>query len=57
MLSMELVKVEDGWLWCSGMTGSMPGVDFGCYDRLVAGNGKGRVGNIAVGGEPTVWCD
>jgi hypothetical protein len=57
MLFVELVKVEDGWLWSSGMTGSMPGVRFDCYDRLVAENVRGRMGNIAGGGEPTAWCD
>jgi hypothetical protein len=48
MLSVELAKVEDGWLWHSGMTGSILGVGFGCYDRLVAENVKGRMGNISV---------
>jgi hypothetical protein len=56
-LSMELEKFEDGWLWHSGMTGSLPEVGFGCYDRLVSENAKGRMGNIAGGGEPTAWCD
>jgi hypothetical protein len=57
MLSVELAKVENGWLWRSGMTGSMPGVGFHFYDRLVLENAKGRVGNIAAGGEHTAWCD
>jgi hypothetical protein len=57
MLFVELVKVEDGWLWCSGMTSSMPEVGFGCYDRLVMENAKGRMGNITGGGKPTTWCD
>jgi hypothetical protein len=57
MLSVELVKVEDGWLRCSGMTGSMPGVGFDCYDGLVVENVKGRMGNIVGGGEPSAWCD
>jgi hypothetical protein len=47
MLYVELVKVEDGWLWRSSMTGSMSEVRFGCYDRFVAENVKGRMGNIA----------
>jgi hypothetical protein len=57
MLFVQLVKVEDDWLWHSGMTCCMPGVGFGCYDRLVAESVKGRMGNIAGGGEPTAWCD
>jgi hypothetical protein len=57
MLSVELAKVENGWLWHNGMTGSVPGVGFDFYDRLVAENAKGRMGNIAGGGEHTAWCD
>jgi hypothetical protein len=34
MLSVELAKVEDDWLWHSGMTGRMPGIGFDCYDWL-----------------------
>jgi hypothetical protein len=26
MLSVELVEIEDGWLWHSGMTGSCQGL-------------------------------
>jgi hypothetical protein len=57
MLYVELVKVKDDWLWHSGMTGSMSGVGFGCYDRLVVENAKDRMGNIASGEEPVAWCD
>jgi hypothetical protein len=49
MLSVQLEKVEDDWLWRSGMTGSRSGVGFGCDDRLVVENVKGRMGNIASG--------
>jgi hypothetical protein len=48
MLSVELVKVKDGWLWCSGMTGSMSRVGFDCYDRLVVENVKGGMGVLLV---------
>jgi hypothetical protein len=57
MLSVELAKVEDGWLWHSGMTGSLPEVWFGCYDSLVVENAKGRMGNITGSEEPIAWCD
>jgi hypothetical protein len=57
MLSVELAKVEDGWMWHSGMIDSMLEDGFGCYDRLVVKNAKGMMGNIAGGGEPTAWCD
>jgi hypothetical protein len=30
MLSMGLAKVGDGWLWHSGMIGSMPKVELVC---------------------------
>jgi hypothetical protein len=57
MLSVELAKVEDGWLWHSGMTGSLPEVWFGCYDSLVVENAEGRMGNITGSEEPIAWCD
>jgi hypothetical protein len=53
MLSVELAKVDDCWLWHSGMTGCMPGDGFGCYDMFMAESTKGRMGSIAGGGEPT----
>jgi hypothetical protein len=56
-LSMELAKVEDCWLRRSGMTGSMPRLGFGCYDRLVAENATCRMGNSAGGEGPIAWCD
>jgi hypothetical protein len=55
MLSVELAKVKDGWLWCSGMTGSMSRVGFDCYDRLVVENVKGGMGGIAGGEELIAW--
>jgi hypothetical protein len=30
MLSMELAKVKDSWLWRSGMIGRMLEIRFGC---------------------------
>jgi hypothetical protein len=57
MLSVELVKVKDGWLWCSGMTGSMSRVGFDCYDRLVVENVKGGMGGIAGGEELIAGCN
>jgi hypothetical protein len=57
MLSVELVKVEYDWLLRSGMTGRMLGDGFGCYDRLVVENAKGRMENIASGEELIARCD
>jgi hypothetical protein len=47
MLFVELAKVEDDWLWRSGMTGNMPEVGFGYFGRLGLENVEGRTGNIA----------
>jgi hypothetical protein len=35
MLSVELMEVGDGWLWCSGMIDSMPEVGHGCFGVFV----------------------
>jgi hypothetical protein len=35
MLSVELVRVAVGWLWCNGMTDSMPEVELDLFDKLV----------------------
>jgi hypothetical protein len=32
-------------------------VGFGCYDRIVVENAKGKMGNIAGDEELIVWCD
>jgi hypothetical protein len=57
MLSVEMAKVEDDWLWRNDMTGSMLGVGFGCYDRIGVENAKGKMENIAGGEELIAWCD
>jgi hypothetical protein len=56
MLSVELAKVEDDWLWSSGMTSNMLEVGFGYFGRLGLENAKGRTGNIAGDAEPISWC-
>jgi hypothetical protein len=43
MLSVELVKVEGDWLWCSGMTGNMLEVGFGYFGRLGLESVEGRM--------------
>jgi hypothetical protein len=55
VLSVELVKVEDDWLWRSGMTGNMPEVGFVYFCRLGLENAEGRMGNIASDMEPIAW--
>jgi hypothetical protein len=52
MLSVELVKVEDDWLWCSDMTGNMLEVGFGYFGRLRLENAEGRMENITGDVEP-----
>jgi hypothetical protein len=56
MLSVKPAKVEDDWLWCSGMIGNMLEVGFGYFGRLGLENAKGRMGNIAGDAEPIAWC-
>jgi hypothetical protein len=43
MLSVELVKVEGDWLWCSGMTGNMLEVGFRYFGRLGLESVEGRM--------------
>jgi hypothetical protein len=56
MLSVELAKVKDDWLWHNGMTGSMPEVEFGYFGRLGLENTKGRMGYIVGDEEPIACC-
>jgi hypothetical protein len=53
---VELVKVEDDWLWHSDMIDNRPEVGLWCFDRLATGEAKGRMENIIGGGEPITWC-
>jgi hypothetical protein len=53
---VELVKVDDGWWWRSGMLGNMLEVGFGYFGRLGLNNADGRMENIADGVEPIAWC-
>jgi hypothetical protein len=57
MLSMELVEVVDGWLWCGGMIDSMPEVGLGCFSVFVVEKEKDRMVSITGGWESTAWCD
>jgi hypothetical protein len=57
MLFVELVKAQDGWLWCSGMTGNKLEVGLGCFGRLATKRMKGKMGSIGGGEEPNTWYD
>jgi hypothetical protein len=48
MLFVELVKVVDHWLLCSGIIGNKPRHGLGW---LVVGDVKGKMANVAGGGE------
>jgi hypothetical protein len=49
---VKLMKVVDGWLWHSDIIGNRLGLGLGCFGKLVLGNVKGKMENIAGGGEP-----
>jgi hypothetical protein len=56
MLSMGLMKVGDGWLWCSAKIGSMPEVGLGCFGVFEVEKVRDRMVSIAIGWESTAWC-
>jgi hypothetical protein len=56
MLSVRLAKVEGGWLWRSGMIGSMLEVELGCFGVFEVEKVRDRMVSIAGGWEPTAWC-
>jgi hypothetical protein len=56
MLFVELAEVGDGWLWCSGMVGSMPEVGLGYFGVFVLERVNDRMVSIAGGWESTAWC-
>jgi hypothetical protein len=51
MLFVELAKVVYGYLRYSGMIDSKSGIGLGCFGRLIVGSAKGKMENIAGGGE------
>jgi hypothetical protein len=57
MLSMELVGVEDVWLWRSDMIDSIPEVGLGCFGVFIVEKVKDMMVSIAGGWEYTAWCD
>jgi hypothetical protein len=56
MLSVGLAKVGDGWLWRSGMIGSIPEVGIGCFGVFEVEKVRDRMVSIAIGWESTAWC-
>jgi hypothetical protein len=55
MLSVELVEVEDGWLWYNGMIDNTLEVGIGCFGEFVVERVKDRTVSIADGWEFTAW--
>jgi hypothetical protein len=49
---VKLTKVVNGWLWHSGMIGNRSELGLGYFSRLIVGNVKYKMENIAGGGEP-----
>jgi hypothetical protein len=52
MLFVELAKVEGDWLWHNGRIGSMPGIGFDYFGKVVVEKAKDRMENNAGDGEP-----
>jgi hypothetical protein len=57
MLSVELVGVEDVWLWRSDMIDSILEVGLGCFGAFIVEKVKDMMVSIAGGWEYTAWCD
>jgi hypothetical protein len=56
MLFVELAKVVDDWLWCSGRIGNMLEAGLGCFGKLTVERVKDRMESIVVSEGPTAWC-
>jgi hypothetical protein len=55
-LFVELVEVEDGSWWRSGMIGNMLEIGPGHFGVLVLDSEGGRMGSVASYVEPIAWC-
>jgi hypothetical protein len=45
-----------GWLWCNGMTDSIPEVERGLFDKLVVEKVRDKMESIADDGGSIAWC-
>jgi hypothetical protein len=52
---VELVKVEDDWLWCSDMIGNKLELGLGYFCRLTVERVNGKIESIGGGGGPIAW--
>jgi hypothetical protein len=55
ILFVELVKVEDDWLWCSDMIGNKLELGLGYFRRLAVERVNGKIESIGGGGGPIAW--
>jgi hypothetical protein len=56
MLSVELAKVVDDWLWHNGRIDNMPEVGLGCFGKHVLERVRDKMKNIAGSEGPITWC-
>jgi hypothetical protein len=56
MLSVELAKIVDDWLWHNGRIDNMSEVGLGFFGMLVVEKAKDMMENIAGGEGPIAWC-
>jgi hypothetical protein len=56
ILSMELVKVVNDWLWHNGRIDNMMKVGLGYFGKLVLETTKDTMENIAGSEGPIAWC-
>jgi hypothetical protein len=56
MLPVGLAKAGDGWLWHSGMIGSMSEVGLGCFGVFKVEKARDMMVNITGGWESTALC-
>jgi hypothetical protein len=55
MLSVELVKAVDDWLWHNSRIDNMSEVTLGYFSKLVVGRVKDTMENIAGSEGPIAW--
>jgi hypothetical protein len=56
ILSVEFAGVVVGWLWCNGMTDSIPEEEHGLFDKLVVQKARDKMESIADDGGSIAWC-
>jgi hypothetical protein len=57
MLSLEMVRVADDWVWGNDKIDNTSKVGFGWFDKIMLEKAKDRMGNVGGGGGPIALCD